>query len=270
MMTREEKSEFPEMQSDARGRWDALAEWWDDKIGEGNRTQDELLEPNQLRLLELKPGQRVLDIACGAGRFARRMAAAGALVTAFDQSERFVARAKQRSKGAAGKIEYHVINAADEAAARRLGEKSFDAAVCTMALMDMPEIEPLARWLPHTLKPGGRFVFSVTHPVFNSGTAGVVGEYDFDSRAEFGVKVTNYLRPFTFEGIGVIGQPVKQHYFHRPTEMLLNTFFEHGFVLDRLLEPGLELTPDDLKERKLGWSSLQGIPQVLIARLRLV
>jgi SAM-dependent methyltransferase len=264
------RSEFPEMQSDTHGRWDALAEWWDDRIGDGNRTQDELLEPNQMKLLDLKPGERVLDIACGAGRFARRMASAGAQVTAFDQSERFVKRAQERSKGAPVRIEYHVINAADEAAARRLGEKSFDAAVCTMALMDMPEIEPLARWLPHMLKPGGRFVFSVTHPVFNSGTATIAGEMANPGGPRFGVRVTEYLRPFAFEGYGIMGQPVMQHYFHRPTEMLLNTFLDHGLVLDRLLEPGFELTPDDLKERKLGWSSLQGIPQVLIARLRLL
>jgi SAM-dependent methyltransferase len=264
------RSEFPEMQSDARGRWDALAEWWDDKIGEGNRTQDELLEPNQLRLLGLKTGERVLDIACGAGRFARRMAATGAHVTAFDQSEQFVKRAKERSKGAPGQIEYHVINTADDAAVRRLGEKSFDAAVCTMALMDMPELEPLARWLPHMLKPGGRFVFSVTHPVFNSGTATITGEMPNPGGPQFGVRVTSYLRPFTFEDYGIMGQPVMQHYFHRPTELLLNTFFDHDFVLDRLLEPEFELTPDDLKQRKLGWSSLQGIPQVLIVRLRLI
>ena len=33
----------------------------------------------------------------------------------------------------------------------------------------MASITPLLSVLPELLKPGGRFVFSVTHPVFNSG-----------------------------------------------------------------------------------------------------
>jgi hypothetical protein len=33
--------------------------------------------------------------------------------------------------------------------------------------MDMASITPLLSVLPQLLRPGGRFVFSVTHPVFN-------------------------------------------------------------------------------------------------------
>ncbi len=37
-----------------------------------------------------------------------------------------------------------------------------------MALMDMADIEPLFSALRELLKPGGRFVFTVCHPAFNS------------------------------------------------------------------------------------------------------
>ena len=82
--------DFAEYTDRTREVWDRLAEWWDDRIGDGNPTQDLLLEPTTERMLELQPGERVLDIACGAGRFARRMAALGAEVVAFDHSERFI------------------------------------------------------------------------------------------------------------------------------------------------------------------------------------
>ena len=89
--------DFAEYTDRTREVWDRLAEWWDDRIGDGNPTQDLLLEPTTERMLELQPGERALDIACGAGRFARRMAALGAEVVAFDHSERFIRRARQRT-----------------------------------------------------------------------------------------------------------------------------------------------------------------------------
>ena len=73
--------------------WDDISEWWDDKIGDGNTAQDYLIEPTRERLLGLRPGQRVLDIACGAGRFTRRMADKGAEITAVDHSAKFIERA---------------------------------------------------------------------------------------------------------------------------------------------------------------------------------
>ena len=101
--------DFAEYTDRTREVWDRLAEWWDDRIGDGNPTQELLLEPNTERMLELQPGERVLDIACGAGRFARRMAALGAEVVAFDHSDRFIARARQRTTEYADRIDYRVI-----------------------------------------------------------------------------------------------------------------------------------------------------------------
>jgi 2-polyprenyl-3-methyl-5-hydroxy-6-metoxy-1,4-benzoquinol methylase len=90
--------DFPdELNKQAREIWNRLAGWWDDKIGDGNGFQDLLIEPATERLLELRPGERVLDIACGAGRFARRMAELGATVVAIDQADSFIQRACQRT-----------------------------------------------------------------------------------------------------------------------------------------------------------------------------
>jgi hypothetical protein len=57
-----------------------------------------------------------------------------------------------------------------------LGERRFDAAVRTTALMDMARIMLVLAVLRHLLHIHGRFVFSVTHPVFNSGDAHPIGE----------------------------------------------------------------------------------------------
>ena len=96
-MSPEYSPDFPEYDGETARVWDTLAEWWDDKIGDGNEFQDYLIEPATERLLGLQSGERVLDIACGAGRFARRMAALGTTVLAIDHSKKFIKRAKERT-----------------------------------------------------------------------------------------------------------------------------------------------------------------------------
>ncbi len=269
-MTEQPSPDFTEYDSRTAEVWDRLAEWWDDTIGDGNLLQNYLLEPATERLLSLQPGEKVLDIACGAGRFARRMAALGAVVTAIDHSEKFIKRARERTTENSDKIEYLVLDATDTSALLALSEKQFDAAVCTMALMDMSSIEPLIATLPKLLKSGGRFVFSVTHPVFNSGTSRLVAEqYDRDGEisTRYGITITDYARPYVHMGLGIIGQPEPQHYFHRPTSLLFNTCFKHGFVLDGMEEP---LFPEDFQGKSkmpLSFYNMPTIPPVLVARM---
>ena len=269
-MTDAMSPDFPGYVEKTVGVWDRIAEWWDHKIGDGNDVQ-ELLEPISERMLELQHGAQVLDIACGAGRFARRMAARGATVVAVDQSQTFIQIARQRSEGSSDNIDYKVLNAADPTALLSLGAAHFDAAVCTMALMDMACIEPLLSILPRLLKPGGRFVFSVTHPAFNSGTARrIAEEQDRDGAlvTTFGAVVTDYSRQYVHMGVGIKGQPEPQYYFHRPLNVLLNTCFKNGFVLDWLEEPTL---PEGLESnRPLSWNNFHTIPHSLVARLRLL
>ncbi|UCB43907.1 MAG: class I SAM-dependent methyltransferase [Dehalococcoidales bacterium] len=262
--------DFPEYDNQTAKVWDQLAEWWDDKIGDGNDFQNYLIEPATERLLALQSGEKVLDIACGAGRFTRRMAALGASLTAIDHSEKFIKRARERTTENADRIEYLVLSATDPSALASLGQARFDAAVCTMALMDMSSIEPLISTLPKLLKPGGRFVFSVTHPVFNSGSSHMVAEqHQQDGKIviSYGVTITDYARPYAYMGLGIYGQPVPQYYFHRPISLLFNTCFNHGFALDGLEEPTL---PEELKGQSrilLSFDNMPTMPPVLVARM---
>ena len=94
MATEHQSAEFPEQAEENRRIWDANARWWDDRIGDGNGFQTLLIEPATERLLEIAEGDTILDAACGAGRFARRMAELGARVVALDYSAEFIARAR--------------------------------------------------------------------------------------------------------------------------------------------------------------------------------
>lgn len=258
------------LREESRKRWEQIAPFWDDYFGEGNSFQRVLIGPTTERLLDLQPGELVLDVACGNGAFSRRMARLGAQVIACDFSEQFIERAKQRSADYADRIEYSVVDATDESQLLTLGEWRFDAAVCSMAMMDMATIEPLITALARLLKPGGRFVFSVMHPCFNNAAMKKVVEEE-DRAGELvtihSVKISGYMGLAPAEGLGILGQPVPQYYFHRPLSVLLNTCFRAGFVMDTLEEPvfGEETQPN----RPFSWANYKEIPPVVVARMLL-
>ena len=127
---------------EVRKIWDANAEWWDDRIGDGNEFQNELIEPATEALLDIGSDTHVLDIACGAGRFTRRMAEKGAHVVAFDFCEKFISRAKHKTPRGLN-IDYHVADATDCNQMLAFGINRFDLAVCTMGIMDMMQIDTL-------------------------------------------------------------------------------------------------------------------------------
>jgi hypothetical protein len=83
--------------------------------------------------------------------------------------------------------------------------------------------------------------------------------------APFRPRVTKYLTPFESKGIGIVGQPVPQTYFHRPLQALLGPFLANGLALTGLEERAFE---DAASARgPLCWDRIQEIPPVLVVRL---
>lgn len=257
---------------EGRELWNRKAQFWDALHGDrGNSFHRRLIEPSVLQLLELQTGETVLDIGCGNGALARRLAEQGARVTAFDFSAELIRLAKARDSGGAAAIAYHVMDATDEAAMLALGAGRFDALTCAMTLMDIPIIDPLFRAAARLLRADGRFVFSTQHPAFNSNNpifvqekedrAGVVSDH-------YAVKLRAYLDLPPVKGAGAPGEPSPHYYYHRPLSELLDAAFAAGFALDGLLEPAF--TEEDApRSTGLNWEKLPQIPPVLSGRLRL-
>lgn len=248
--------------------WEANADHWDANFGtDGNEYQRLLIGPATERLLGLTAGETVLDVACGNGVFARRMAELGVRVIGIDQSERMVANASARSAGRAG-LEFRVADATDADALAVLGR--FDAVVCTMALMDIAGIEPLARAIPGLLNDRGRFVFSVLHPCFMGTGAGRIAEERYEHGrlvSSVAVRVSRYLTPTSELGMYMTGQPVPHVYFDRPISALLAPFFAAGLVLDGLEEPAFA-SPAPAQASFWSHKRMHEIPPVLVVRLR--
>lgn len=255
--------------AESRAIWDANAEAWDKRIGTGGGWQTTLIAPVVEEMLTIRPGERVLDIACGNGQFSRRLAALGAWVTASDFSPKLIDLAQQRTTDHSERIRYHVADATDETQLRALateGDEHFDAAVCNNAIMDMPVIAPLFRAVRSLLKSEGRFVFTVMHPCFNGLSMTMQPELpDYASEATYSIKVSKYLSAERTLGLAIREQPRQQFYWHRPMHQLLNTAFENGWVMDRLEEPKLGAAAT--AKSAFDWAHYD-MPPLLFVRLR--
>lgn len=108
-----------------------------------------------LRIADLQPGERVLDVACGTGIIARRAAAAvgpTGKVTAIDIAPDMidVARATSAPEGAV--IDWHV----GDAASLPFADGTYDAVLCQMGLMFMADRAAAVAEMHRVLAPGGR------------------------------------------------------------------------------------------------------------------
>ena len=257
---------------ETRRVWNSNAAFWNQRMDEGNDFVEYLIWPATERQLQLQPGERVLDIACGNGLSARRLAALGAVVVAIDFSEQMIQTARERTQGATDKIEYRVADATDETALRALGERDFDAALCQMALFDIATLDPLLNALAKLLRPGGRFVFSVLHPCFNNAHVTLsAGRHDNSGHltTEYWLKLTGYLTPKITRGVAMDDQPEPHLYFDRPLETLLGACFQAGFSIDAMEERGF--AADHPKgSHSLSWNgNFSEFLPVIVARARL-
>ena len=166
--------------------------------------------PSLVSLLDVQPGRRYLDIACGNGLTSRRLASLGGQVTAFDFSASLIEKARARSANLQSLISYHVLDATDEQALLSLGQSMFDSALSNMALFDMADLEPLFRTLPRLLKPNRMFVFSLTHPAFNNAsTVFVLEERDDQGEIQtvYSVKNSRYMTPISRRDLPFLANP---------------------------------------------------------------
>jgi SAM-dependent methyltransferase len=109
---------------------------------------------DDLGLLGPVTGRRVLDVGCGAGQTTRWLAARGAVVAAFDLSTE-----QLRLAGGGPYVRA-------DAEALPFAEGVFDVACSAYgALPFVADSARVMREVARVLRPGGRWVFSVTHPV---------------------------------------------------------------------------------------------------------
>jgi 2-polyprenyl-3-methyl-5-hydroxy-6-metoxy-1,4-benzoquinol methylase len=125
-----------------------------------------------LTWLDLSPARKLLDVACGAGGPALRIAAStGCAVVGVDIHEQAISTAGSLAtqRGLSGLAEFRLVDAGQQLP---FPDSSFDAITCIDAINHLPDrVRVVGDWA-RLLKPGGRLLFTdpitVTGPLTNT------------------------------------------------------------------------------------------------------
>jgi SAM-dependent methyltransferase len=104
-------------------------------------------------------GLAILDLGCGTGRHALRLAAAGAEVTAVDFSEGMLAEARRKPGAESVRFLVHDLHES-----LPFADGSFDLVVSGLVLEHLRNLGHFFREARRMLNPGGRAVVSAMHP----------------------------------------------------------------------------------------------------------
>jgi ubiquinone/menaquinone biosynthesis C-methylase UbiE len=160
--------------------WDAAARHYDAAWRDNLAPAHEAM----LSLAALRPGERVLDLACGSGLLAFRAARIVGLqgaVTATDLSGEMVDQVRRGAEQAGlSQVETRRM----DAEVLSLPDGSFDAVLCGLGLMYVPDPDRAAREMWRVLRHGGRAVAAVWGERRNCGWAELFPIVDSEVRSE--------------------------------------------------------------------------------------
>lgn len=211
-------------------------------------------------LRELLPNlsnARILDIGCGFGDFARHARLAGACsVIGLDVSQNMISEARRLTDDIL--IDY-VCSSIEGYAPP---SQSFDLVVSSLALHYVDDYKAVVEKVYNCLTAGGRFIFSVEHPVCTANPIGWLKDdeglptsWPLDRYQDEGMRQTKWF----------VDDVLK---YHRTVESYVGELLKAGFRLDHLKEP--KPTDEALAERPSLSTNLRRPPFLLLAATKLV
>jgi ubiquinone/menaquinone biosynthesis C-methylase UbiE len=190
--------------------------------------------PATLALAGDVAGRRILDAGCGSGPLFAALRDRGAIVTGFDKSAGMLELARRRLGDGADLL------VADLGRPLPFADGAFDDVIASLVLHYLQDwTAPLAE-LRRVLKPGGRLIASVDHPL--QGHPLLRPGTDYFATYQYSIE------PTTPGGLRLV-------LWHRPLPAMISAFTTAGFRIAAIDEPlpapdtPRELLPDSLKDK---------------------
>jgi len=147
---------------DTQQAFDSVCADYDGERGNNALIQD--MRGEMWRWLDatFPPGSRLIDLGCGTGLDAVRMARLGHRVTASDWSPGMVQRTEERARREQLDERVRAVHVGAHELSRLEGNGSFDGAYSNLgALNCVPQLAAVARECARLVRPGGALVFTV-------------------------------------------------------------------------------------------------------------
>lgn len=174
--------------------------------------------PNTLSLFPEKiDGAKILDAACGSGKYAEILIRRGAWVKGFDISPKMIALARKRNNNTSGFFVHNLMEPL-----HMFTPETFDFVLCALALEYLEDWNFTIGEFNRVLKPGGTLIISVGHPFFDYNL--------YQSKEYFQVEPVKY----TWTGFD---KPIEINSFRRSLSDCFAPINENGFYIDKVLEP---------------------------------
>jgi SAM-dependent methyltransferase len=227
--------------------WERHAGWWQERYTDG---ADPEYEEQLLPLVDqyLAGAADVLDVGCGEGQVARRVAKLGAAVVGIDPTVAQLEVARERGGGP------HYVLAAAEALP--LQDASFDAALSCLVFEHLDPFEPAVAEVARVLAPGGRFALFLNHPLLQAPGSGWVIDHILDEQYW---RVGPYLPDD--HAMEEVAPGVDLPFMHRPLYRYVNELAANSLFIERVEEP--PPAPGFLA-RALEYTDAATIPRLLL------
>lgn len=213
--------------------WENVAEWYLGWSGRnGSAYHRRIAIPAVMHLLDVRPGQTILDVGCGPGALASHVIRASATYVGVDSSFSMIEAATRYHRHRRARFVH--ANAAGLCAALPHTGNRFDSVVCLLSIQDMDPIDRIVDEMAHTLRPGGRLVVFMTHPCFRIPRQSGWG---WDARRKLKYRrVDRYLTP-----LAVPMEPYKRgnghtKSYHRPLSVYVRAMATAGLTIDAMEE----------------------------------
>ena len=228
--------------------WEHNAQWWQDgfTLGADAEYEEQILP---LAAQYLAGADRILDVGAGEGQVARLASKLGAtLVVGVDPTWNQLTVARQRAGGPVW----------TRGVAERLPfrDAEFDAVVACLVFEHITEYETAMTEVARVLRPGGRFVLLLNHPLLQAPNSGWVIDHILEEEYW---RIGAYLVPdVTMEELapGVI-----LPFVHRPLSHYVNAMSDRGMLISRMEEPP---PPDGFLARAKEYRDAATIPRLLL------